>query len=99
MLTVRNLPPEPNWQDRLRQELPLLKGLGLWLTALICAAILGRSDLNENCASLSADPTFLVTVPAGPDMEAPAPAQAAKDLRSCAPVPIPFGQEASLLAP
>jgi len=97
MLTVRNLPPEPSWQDRVRQELPLLKGLGLWLTALICAAILGRSELNENCASLSADPTFLVTVPAGPEMETQA--HASEDLRSCASAPTPFGQEASLLAP
>lgn len=40
MLRVRNLPPEPDWRDWLREEGQTIRGLGLWVVTLMCLVIL-----------------------------------------------------------
>ncbi len=40
MLRVRNLPPEPDWRDWLREEGPTIRRLGLWALTMLCLVIL-----------------------------------------------------------
>ena len=65
MLTVRHLPPEPTWQDWVKDELPSIRGLGLWALALLCLAVLGHSESKADEYRLGTSDDVMVVTPVG----------------------------------
>lgn len=82
MLRVRNLPPEPDWRDWLREEGPTIRGLGLSAVTAICLAILlgGQPD-SPAWTLLTPVDGVTVTTPAG--SEAQCRAMLSSDEQAC----------------
>ncbi len=97
MLTVRNLPPEPTWQDWLKEQLPLIKGLALWVTAMCCLVILWSPTGNGEWYLLSESDGALIAMPMSNESSCLQRMGDGADL--CALGPMPRGTEASLMAP